>query len=355
MARQALIKLRRGTGLPANNVLAEGELAIDIAGKKLYSANSTGVAFTLSGDQYNLEQSGNASHGIITLTVDNTTLSNDSVIITGGTDVVVAGNSSLINVNVTSTLDTVLGRGNTSTSTIGVGNTTVTGFINVSSSANVGGIIEARANVTVNGQLIVANTADVGNTTVTGFINVSSTANVGGVLTARANVVVNGQLIVANTASLGNTTVTGFVNVSSTGAFGGAVTITDNTSSSSTSTGALKVTGGVGIGENLYVGGNLYVQGVTTQVSSTTVTIDDNLLKLAANQLGSNEDLVDAGWYMTFDVSNTQKYSGMIRDKNHANKAFVFFEGITTEPGTTVSYTSNNLAYIEAIIDGGTY
>lgn len=314
MARQALIKLRRGTGLPANNVLAEGELAIDIAGKKLYSANSTGVAFTLSGDQYNLEQSGNASHGIITLTVDNTTLSNDSVIITGGTDVVVAGNSSLINVNVTSTLDSVLGRGSTSTSTIGVGNTTVTGFINVSSSANVGGIIEARANVTV-----------------------------------------NGQLIVANTASLGNTTVTGFVNVSSTGAFGGAVTITDNTSSSSTSTGALKVTGGVGIGENLYVGGNLYVQGVTTQVSSTTVTIDDNLLKLAANQLGSNEDLVDAGWYMTFDVSNTQKYSGMIRDTGHVNKAFVFFEGITTEPGATVSYTSNDLAYIEAIIDGGTY
>ena len=39
MARQALIKLRRGTGAPANNVLAEGELAIDIAAKKLYSAN----------------------------------------------------------------------------------------------------------------------------------------------------------------------------------------------------------------------------------------------------------------------------------------------------------------------------
>ena len=42
MPRQALIQLRRGTGLPANNALAEGELAIDISAKKLYSANSTG-------------------------------------------------------------------------------------------------------------------------------------------------------------------------------------------------------------------------------------------------------------------------------------------------------------------------
>ena len=44
MARQALIKLRRGTGAPGANVLAEGELAIDIAAKKLYSANSSGSA-----------------------------------------------------------------------------------------------------------------------------------------------------------------------------------------------------------------------------------------------------------------------------------------------------------------------
>jgi len=314
MARQALIKLRRGTGLPANNVLAEGELAIDIAAKKLYSANSLGVAFTLSGDQYDLVQSGNATHGIITLTVDNNTLSNDNVIITGGDDVVVAGNSSIINVNVTSTLDSVLTRGNTSTSEIGVGNTTITGFINVSSSANIGGIVEARANVTVNGQLIVSNTADLGNTTVNGFINVSSTGN-----------------------------------------FGNVVTITSDSGATSTSTGALRVTGGVGIGENLYVGGNLYVQGVTTQVSSTTVTISDNLVKLAANQTGTDEDLVDAGWYMTYDVSNAQKYSGVVRDTSHVNKAFVFFEGISGEPGSTVSYSNAELAYIEAIIDGGTY
>ena len=49
MARQALIKLRRGSGAPADGALQEGELAIDISAKKLYSANATGNSFTLSG------------------------------------------------------------------------------------------------------------------------------------------------------------------------------------------------------------------------------------------------------------------------------------------------------------------
>ena len=52
---------------------------------------------------------------------------------------------------------------------------------------------------------------------------------------------------------------------------------------------------------------------------------------------------------------DTQKYSGMFRDQSHSSKAFVFVEGITGEPGTTVTYTASNLAHIEAIIDGGTY
>ena len=91
MARQALIKLRRGTGAPGANVLAEGELAIDIAAKKLYSANSSGSAFTLSGDQYNFVPSGNSSQASLTLTVDNDALSNDSVTIVGSGGITVSG------------------------------------------------------------------------------------------------------------------------------------------------------------------------------------------------------------------------------------------------------------------------
>jgi hypothetical protein len=367
MARQALIKLRRGNGAPADGALTEGELAIDISAKKLYSANATGNSFTLSGDQYNIGQSGNASHGIITLTVDNASLSNDDIVITGGTDITVAGNSSVINVNSTSTLGSVLGRGSTSTSTIGIGNTTITGFANVTTDLHVGttsaldGDVTAGADVDITGEantstLRVRSTSAfegnilIGNSTVnvaiseaTGSINMDGTLDVGGATS------------ITNTLASGNTTITGFANVTGAGTFGGAVNIDDATGSTSTGSGALIVDGGVGIAENLYVGGNLVIEGSTTQVSSTTVTIDDPMIKLAANQTTTDADLVDTGVYMTYDVSDTQNYSGIFRDTSNSNKAWVFVEGITGEPGSTVTYTASDLAYIEAIIDGGTY
>jgi len=373
MARQALIKLRRGSGAPADGALQEGELAIDISAKKLYSANATGNSFTLSGDQYNLEQSGNASHGIITLTVDNAGLSNDNILVTGGADITVAGNSSVINVNSTSTLDSVLGRGSTSTSTLGVGNTTVSGFVNAStlqtsSTITVGGAAEFQNTVNIpNSPLNVGGTTNTGGLIVTGTSTLegniligNSTVNVAiteatGSINMDGTLDVGGATSITNTLAAGNTTITGFANVTGAGTFGGAVNIDDTTGSTSTGSGALIVDGGVGIAENLYVGGNLVVEGTTTQVSSTTVTIDDPMIKLAANQTDTDDDLVDTGIYMTYDVSDTQNYSGIFRDTSNSNKAWVFVEGITGEPGSTVTYTASDLAYIEAIIDGGTY
>ena len=339
MARQALIKLRRGTGLPANNVLAEGELAIDIAAKKLYSANSNGQAFTLSGDQYNLEQSGNSSHGIITLTVDNAVLSNDNILITGGTDITVAGNSSTINVNSTSTLDSVLGRGSTSTSTIGVGNTTITGFANVTSTLDV-------ASATT-----LASTLAAGNTTITGFANVTTDLHVGTTSQFDGNVTVGNSTVNAVITSAGNIDTDGTLTVAGLTDLNGNLEV----AGTSTLTGNVSTVDDVSVGGDLTVTGNLTVQGTTTQVSSTTVTIDDPLIKLAANQTATDADAVDTGIYMTFDASDTQYYSGIFRDQNNSNKAWVFVEGLTAEPGTTVTYSASDLAYIEAIIDGGTY
>ena len=62
------------------------------------------------------------------------------------------------------------------------------------------------------------------------------------------------------------------------------VSILSTTGSTSTSTGALVVAGGVGIAENLFVGGNtniagdLTVSGTTTTVESETVVITDNII-----------------------------------------------------------------------------
>jgi len=63
-----------------------------------------------------------------------------------------------------------------------------------------------------------------------------------------------------------------------------AIVITDNTSSTSTSTGALKVTGGISTQENLYVGGNAVITGTMT-ANGGTLTLgnanSDNLSILA--------------------------------------------------------------------------
>ena len=60
--------------------------------------------------------------------------------------------------------------------------------------------------------------------------------------------------------------------VGSTSEFDGAVTVDDTTTSTSSTTGALKVAGGVGVAENLHVGGTLDVTGATNLNDTTSST-----------------------------------------------------------------------------------
>ena len=90
----SVIKIKRSSTGGANPTsLQAGELAINLADKKLFSARANGQIIGVSGDQYNLGQSGNSTQGTVTLTVDNTTLSNDTIVIAGTNGTVVSGNS----------------------------------------------------------------------------------------------------------------------------------------------------------------------------------------------------------------------------------------------------------------------
>jgi fibronectin-binding autotransporter adhesin len=129
---------------------------------------------------------------------------------------------------------------------LGNGNTSIVGWVNVSSTITAGGVLTANAGLVVNGTPAFNNTVSanggigtinqvllsggaganaywggvsagaLSNTTISGFANLSSTLQVAnttllnGLLTANAGAVVNG------TVAAGNTTVTGFVNISST-------------------------------------------------------------------------------------------------------------------------------------------
>ena len=112
------------------------------------------------------------------------------------------------------------------------------------------------------------------------------------------------------------------------------------------------VTGNTSVGGNLLVDGNLTVEGAVTYISSSTVNVDDSMLKLSANNAA---DTVDTGVYGLYIESATNKFSGYFRDASDG--VFKFYTGLEAEPTTTVNQgaTGYALAQVDAIIDGGSY
>lgn len=96
-------------------------------------------------------------------------------------------------------------------------------------------------------------------------------------------------------------------------------------------------TGSVEIDQNLTVDGNLTVNGTTFNASSTSITIEDNLVQLA-HQNAANT--VDLGIVVAYN-DGAAKHSGVVRDVS-ANK-WKIFKGVTTEPSTTVDFSEGSL------------
>jgi hypothetical protein len=97
----SIIKLKRSStsgSIPSGGGLQAGELAINLADKKLFSSTDGTDIITISGDQYNLVTLANTSHNGVTaadlrLTVDNAALSNDVISLIGSGTVGVTRNS----------------------------------------------------------------------------------------------------------------------------------------------------------------------------------------------------------------------------------------------------------------------
>lgn len=398
----SVIKLKRSsTGSAVPSSLETGELAINLADKKLFTARANGQVVSVSGDNYNMVQSGNSTQGTVTLTVDNASLSNDSIVIAGTNGSVVSGNSTQITVDSTTyvlsqTGNSTVGQivltpsngGDSSAETLTVtgadgivvsGNSTqmvITGEdydLSAGGSATTGTVVLTggtdNETVTFNGgeNITITNTS-------TSAISVSlddtvelsntGTLHVG---THASNTHVSKDAVVVKTASatgiyghsnatitsdnanlkVGNSTAYFFSNTSSANTTN-KVNISNATDSSSNTTGALIVAGGAGfgksvtIGENLTIHGNFTVDGTTTTVNSSTVTIDDAALKLADNQGDTTTftDAADFGFYGEYGNTSSLFYSGIFRDAS-AN-VFVVVNSIGSEPGSTVSYTAAN-------------
>mgnify|MGYP001271007459 CR=1 FL=1 len=120
-------------------------------------------------------------------------------------------------------------------------------------------------------------------------------------------------------------------------------------------TGAISIGQAVGTSDNvtfnnLVLDGNLTVNGTTTAVESTTVTINDPMVRYADNNTGNS---VDFGFYGKYVQSSTTKFGGLVWDASQTDK-FRLFHGLQTEPTTTVdiSATGHTVGTLIANLEG---
>jgi hypothetical protein len=219
-----------------------------------------------------------------------------------------------------------------------VGNTTVTGFINVSSYGTFGGTVNAAS-------LNVSGVTGSGNTTVTGFINASSYGTFGGAVNATALNIGSNVVINDTSVSVGNST----VNTSMTATtFGGNATFTVG---NTTINGVATITGNtvaaqinatsINVSNDLTVGGNLTVSGSLTTVNTVNLNITDPLIALANGN--ATADISDIGFFGRHGNNTVTQYTGLFR--KFSTSTYQLFDGLTVAPTTTVDTANASYTY----------
>lgn len=177
-----------------------------------------------------------------------------------------------------------------------------------------------------------------------------STTSVGVTVAGNTRVKVTDDPIAINT-STGALQVTGGVGVTQNMFIGGHVDIADSAESVDSAVGALVVSGGVGIGKNLNVAGDLSVAGDFTVAGTFTTTgadslaVNDPFIFLANANPGDN---LDTGVISSYNDGTAQRYTGIFRDvtDNH----YKLFYNLLTQPTTTVNTADSSFKFADLVV-----
>ncbi|MBA94868.1 MAG: hypothetical protein CMP21_03815 [Rickettsiales bacterium] len=184
-----------------------------------------------------------------------------------------------------------------------------------------------------------------------------ASASLTGALTASSKTL-TGDLAAADANLSGDLNATGDVGgatatISGNSTIGGTLGVTSSLSAQSASITAamssatISTSSDASIGGDLTVSGNLTISGDSVQVNVATLQIEDSMLKIGK---GNTSDTIDLGFYGLYN-DGSDKYAGLFRDQSDSGK-FKLFDGITSEPSTTVADVSGNKATLSATIEG---
>jgi hypothetical protein len=194
--------------------------------------------------------------------------------------------------------------------------------------------------VTATGNIITANYFVGNGAFITGLPASYSNANVQTFLTAYT-----GTLFASNVYSSGNITALNFNGAHfGTGNFTamsatGTIYANSGVQATSVGTGAIVVTGGMGVSGNLYVG-NLTVLGTTTTVNTSALNVANSFVFLANNNISNATDIGFVGQY---NAGQGNVFTGLAY--HAADGIYRLFSNLTPAPSVTVnlanSYSAN--------------
>jgi hypothetical protein len=119
-----------------------------------------------------------------------------------------------------------------------------------------------------------------------------------------------------------------------------------DTPSTSPTTGALTVAGGVGIVGDVNIQGAISFGGAGTVVESANLSVADPMVYVGSENAA---DILDMGLVGKYVAGGNTRYSGVVRDASDG--VMKFFENATTKPETTVNFAEGGLSYADIKVD----